>query len=83
MPAPVAMVPQPPAPKPATVRVGRLDTANAIRRELCRLYRDGRQGRVDPSDASKLGSLLALACRLVESSDLERRLDELEASLPR
>jgi hypothetical protein len=62
-----------------TPRVGRLDTLPRVRRELVRLYTDARQGRLDPCDASRLASVLALVGRLIEGGELETRLAELEA----
>ncbi len=60
-------------------RVGRLDTLPRVRRELVRLYADARQGRLDPRDASRLASVLALVGRLIEGGELEARLAELES----
>lgn len=59
-------------------RVGRLDTAFDVRRELARLYRAGRRGELPASDASKLGSILGLILRSIEATDIEQRLDRLE-----
>jgi hypothetical protein len=56
----------------------RLDTLDRVRRELVKVYRDARDGKRDVSDASKLGHLLVAIGRLIEGSDLERRLEALE-----
>lgn len=59
-------------------RTGKLDTALDVRRELARLYRAGRRGELEASDASKLASILGLILRCIEAADIEERLDRLE-----
>jgi hypothetical protein len=56
----------------------RLDTIAKVRREAAKLYNQARRGEISASDASKLGSLLALIARLIEGGELERRLVALE-----
>ncbi|GEM_PF-1200316 len=58
-----------------------LHTASGIRRELARLYRDARSGLVQTSDATRLGYLLDLLRKCLETSELERRLQTLELTL--
>ncbi len=60
-------------------RVGRLDSLAAVRRELVRLYRDGRQRRVTSAEASRLASVLLAVGRLLELEQLEGRVGRLEA----
>lgn len=60
------------------VRVGRLDTLPRLRRELGRLYRDSRSGRIDAQSAARLASILAIMARLIEGSEFEERLARLE-----
>ena len=57
----------------------KLDTIDRVRRELARLYTEGRDGRRDVADVSKLASVLAIVARLIEDSENERRLEALEA----
>jgi len=64
-------------PAPPRLRL-KLTSAGDVRRELARLYREARSGRVETQDASRLGNLLAILGRLIETSDLERRLEALE-----
>ena len=64
-------------------RVDRLDSLDRVRREAVRLYRDCRQGRLAPGDASKLAHVLDLVRRLVEAGEVERRLEELEEAVRR
>lgn len=70
----------PPAEKPARApTIGRLDSAVRVRRELTRLYREARAGRVPWSDACKGAHLLNSIARLLEACDLEQRVAALEA----
>jgi hypothetical protein len=59
-------------------RVGALDTARDVRKELGRLYRAGRRGDIAPADASKLGSILGLILRGIELVEIEERIERLE-----
>ena len=63
---------------PAPVRVGKLDTAREVRRELARLYRACRRGDVVPSDGSKMANILGLIARSIETAEIEERLERLE-----
>jgi hypothetical protein len=62
-------------------RQGRLDTTTKLRREVVSLYREARAGKLDPLSAWRLGSLLMLACRMIESSEIEERLAAVEERL--
>ncbi len=61
---------KPPAP--------RLDSAIRVRRELARLYGEARAGDLAVGDASKLANVLQILGRMIETGDLEGRLEELE-----
>jgi hypothetical protein len=56
-----------------------LDTMLRVRRELARVYREARAGKLDVADASKLANILQIMGRMIESSDFEARLAALEA----
>lgn len=61
-----------------------LNTAGDVRRELARLYREVRAARQnkDPlsvADASRMANILQILGRLIEISDLEGRIEALEA----
>ena len=60
------------------VRV-KLDTVTDARKEMSKLYREARAGKIDIADASKLANILMLIGRMIEGSDFERRLEALEA----
>lgn len=64
----------PPSPR---VRL-RLRTLDDVRAELARLYRDGKSGRRDVTEVSKLANVLSILGRLIEGSELESRVEHLE-----
>ena len=59
----------------------RLDTMARVRRELARVYREARAGTLDVADASKLANILQIMGRMIETSEVEARLDALERRL--
>ena len=66
---------------PARARMReRLDTLPRIRREMTRLYIDGRDGRRDVGDVSKLANVLGLIGRAIEGGEIEARLEALESA---
>lgn len=69
--------PHPPA-NIRRVRV-RLETVQDARKEMSKLYREARAGKIDVQDASRLANILMLIGRMIEGSDLEQRLEALEA----
>lgn len=69
--------PHPPT-KPRRVRV-KLETVTDARKEMSKLYREARAGKIDIADASRLANILMLIGRMIEGSDIERRLEALEA----
>jgi hypothetical protein len=56
----------------------RLDSLDRVRRELVKIYRQGRDGERDVADASKLANILTMSARILEGSDLEKRIAMLE-----
>jgi hypothetical protein len=57
----------------------RLDTLDRCRREMARLYKAAAYDNSrDVSDASKLAHILTMIARILEASDLERRVAALE-----
>jgi hypothetical protein len=68
---------------PAPRRRPRLDTLAKIRREIVALYHEARERRLDALDASRMGNLLAVAARLLEGQELERRIEALEQQAKR
>jgi hypothetical protein len=68
-----SLIPPPPPP-----RVGPLNTIQRIRGEMARLYKEARAGAVKTEDASRLAFILMSLARLIETSDLEDRLNTIE-----
>ena len=65
---------------PPSTRVRcKLATIEDVKLELARLYREGKAGKRDVADASRLSNMLALLGRMIEGADLERRIALLEA----
>jgi hypothetical protein len=58
----------------------KLATASDVKRELAAIYRLGRSGQRDVVDVSRLANVLSILGRCIETSDLERRINNLEAS---
>jgi hypothetical protein len=63
------------------VRIGRLTTVGQVAAELGRLYRQARRGDVAVADASRLATILAAMRTCLETSEVERRIGEMEAAL--
>jgi hypothetical protein len=58
-----------------------LNTALAVRETVARLVADVYAGKTDPRTAASLAHLLNLQLRAIETSELERRLAEVEKQL--
>jgi len=71
-------IPAPPQRLTGSPPPPRLDSAIRVRRELARLYGEARSGALAVGDASKLANVLQILGRMIETGDLEVRLDELE-----
>ena len=56
----------------------KLKTMDDVKSELARLYRDGKAGRRDIADVSKLANVLSIIGRLIEGVELARRVEQLE-----
>jgi hypothetical protein len=59
----------------------KLDTLSDIKREMSKVYRECRTEIIDAQSASKLVWILQSLGKVIESSDIERRLEALEDSL--
>nr|WP_319249471.1 hypothetical protein [uncultured Celeribacter sp.] len=57
----------------------KLDSVTDARKEMVKLYREARAGKIDVQDASRLANILMLIGRMIEGSNFERRLEGLEA----
>ena len=56
----------------------KLTTAEEVRRELARIYREGKSGQRGVADVSRLANVLSLLSRAIEVEELERRVGQLE-----
>jgi len=59
----------------------RLKTLSDVRRYLANLINRTEAGEVDPSLSGKLGYLANSLARVIEGSDVVKRIDELEEKL--
>lgn len=55
-----------------------LKTMDDVKAELGRLYREGKAGRRDVADVSKLANVLSILGRLIEGVELAARVEALE-----
>ena len=73
--------PAPPASEQAPPRLRlKLATADDVRRELARIYREGKIGQRDVGEVSRLANVLSILSRCIETGDLERRINDLEVN---
>ena len=50
----------------------------SVRREMAKVYRDARSGRIDTQDGTRLAYILTQIAKLHEIEDFERRIKQLE-----
>lgn len=72
--------PPPPPPAPSR-RVGRLDHVGGVVKELGRVYRDARTGRLPSGDATRLAYVLGTIRQAIETGELAARLDTIERDM--
>ena len=56
----------------------KLDSISDVKREMAKVYREARSGVVDVQDATKLTWCLQAVAKVIEGSDLEKRIELLE-----
>ncbi|MEI6333502.1 MAG: hypothetical protein WCS87_02985 [Methylococcaceae bacterium] len=56
----------------------KLDSMKDVKSEMAKIYRESRSGLVDVQDGTKLVWMLQAVAKVIEGSDLEKRLDILE-----
>ncbi|MGH8049082.1 MAG: hypothetical protein ACREPB_00305 [Arenimonas sp.] len=66
----------PPAPQ-SRARI-KLQSVGDVSHELAKLYREARNKKIDVADASRLANMLSILSRILESSELEKRIEILE-----
>lgn len=57
----------------------KLDTLQDVKKEMAKLYRESRSGVVEIVDGTKLVWMLQAVAKVIEGSDLEKRIEILEA----
>ncbi len=65
-------------PTPPTIH---LKTADDVRLEMAKVYRDMRQGRVEMADGTKLAYVLGQLNKAIETGIIEARMESLERTL--
>jgi|GEM_PF-3166064 len=58
--------------------IPKLETLQDVKKELAVLYALSKSGCVDVNSTSKMANMLAITARIIETSDIEKRLDALE-----
>ena len=61
-------------------RIGHLTKVSDISRELRRIYRASRCGELETCDLSRLTNCLQVMVNVLRDSDLEKRIQQLEAT---
>ena len=56
----------------------KLNTLGDIKSEMAKLYREARSGVIDIQDGTKLTWMLQAVAKVIEGSDLEKRIEALE-----
>lgn len=65
-------------PVPKQYARAKLTNATEVGRELAKLYREARSGRIKVEDASRLANMLSILARILSDSELEQRIEMLE-----
>jgi hypothetical protein len=63
------------------IKIARLDSLDGVAAELGRVYRESRRSELDSSTAWRLSSILSVIAKTLETSVLEKRLNEIEQAL--
>ncbi|MDP1683119.1 MAG: hypothetical protein Q8L39_15275 [Burkholderiales bacterium] len=53
-----------------------------VKRELAKIYREARNGKIETQDLGRYSNCLATLGRIIEGSDLEARITALEEGKP-
>ena len=65
-------------PTPRKIKLNRLED---VRQEMARVYREARAGTIDSSEAGRLAYILTGIGKLIEATEIEKRLSEMERKL--
>jgi hypothetical protein len=58
-----------------------LSSINDVRLEMAKVYRDMKSGKIETADGTKLTYVLAQIGKLIETHEIERRIEALESVL--
>jgi len=58
-----------------------LETLPDVRREMARVYRQMRHGRIDTQDATRMTYVLTQIAKIIQTTELEARIDAVERAL--
>ena len=59
-------------------RKTKLNELEDVRREMARVYREARGGMIDSSEAGRLAYILTGIGKLIEATEIEKRLSQME-----
>ena len=59
----------------------KLNALEDVRREMASVYREARAGRMDASEAGRLAYILTGIGKLIEATEIEKRLAQMERKL--
>jgi hypothetical protein len=62
-------------PSPSKIKLNELED---VRREMASVYREARAGRMDASEAGRLAYILIGIGKLIEATEIEKRLSQVE-----
>ena len=62
-------------PTPSKIKLNALED---VRREMASVYREARGGIIDTSEAGRLAYILSGIGKLIEATDIEKRLEQME-----
>jgi len=58
-----------------------LETLTDVRREMARVYRGMRHGRIDTQDATRMTYVLSQIAKIIQTAELEARVSAVERAL--
>ena len=58
-----------------------LETLTDVRREMARVYRNMRHGRIDTQDATRMTYVLSQIAKIIQTAELEARVAAVERTL--
>ena len=58
-----------------------LETLTDVRREMARVYRQMRHGRIDTQDATRMTYVLTQIAKIIQVSELDARIEAVERTL--